>query len=158
LREILSAFTRDIAQLTRHPTRSPETMLPAHVHDQDSTLERPEKHIHLDSDRDPSLDAAVIRTSGTPTLLESPQVVAALLDAYFDIIHPWVPILHEVRFRARLAQDTARDACGIILHAILVAALRFVDLEGLVGPGVMIQDEVARSRDYVILNAMAFRR
>jgi hypothetical protein len=87
--------------------------------------------------------------------LESPEVIAALLDAYFDIIHPWIPILHEVRFRSRIAQNPAREACGIILHAILVAALRFVDLEGLIGPGPVLQDEVARSRDYVVLNAMA---
>ncbi|KAL2861956.1 hypothetical protein BJX68DRAFT_273974 [Aspergillus pseudodeflectus] len=155
LREILSAFTRDIAQLTRYPTQSPETMLHAHVRDHDPALERPEKRIHLDSGQGPSLDAAIDRGSSIRTLLESPEVVAALLDAYFDIIHPWIPILHEVRFRSRIAHNPEREACGIILHAILVAALRFVDLKGLIGLGPIPQDEVARSRDYVVLNAMA---
>ncbi|KAJ0373567.1 hypothetical protein COL922a_014268, partial [Colletotrichum nupharicola] len=130
-------------------------MLHAHVRDHDPAPERPEKRIHLDSGQGPSIDASIDRSSSIRTLLESPEVVAALLDGYFDIIHPWIPILHEVRFRSRIAHNPAREACGIILHAILVAALRFVDLEGLIGPGPVLQDEVARSRHYVVLNAMA---
>jgi hypothetical protein len=87
-------------------------------------------------------------------LLSRPDFIELLLDAYFANVHPWIPILHETRFRSKLANRKYLDQSLIILHAILVSALRLIEKSPLV-PIVDIQDEVRRSRAYITFNAMS---
>ncbi|KAH7115110.1 fungal-specific transcription factor domain-containing protein [Dendryphion nanum] len=87
-------------------------------------------------------------------LFSRPDFIEQLLDAYFGNVHPWIPILHETRFRSKLADRKYLDQSLIILHAILVSALRLVENNPLV-PIVDIQDEVRKSRAFINFNAMS---
>ncbi|KAH8893635.1 hypothetical protein GQ53DRAFT_780440 [Thozetella sp. PMI_491] len=87
-------------------------------------------------------------------VLSSPDMVEELLDSYFEHIHPWIPILHEAQFRKNILDEHGRNRNSIILHAIIVAALRLVEGESAFVPVEQIVDVVRGSRDTVVLNAM----
>ncbi|KAJ4184413.1 hypothetical protein NW767_013171 [Fusarium falciforme] len=162
---ILSILTREIQQLNSNlatpSTRAGPIATPsassihgsAQEEEPDSTTERPRKRTRLNSFA--LIDEAENNGVAHRRALSRPDVIEELLDAYFENIHPWVPILHETRFRHRLADSKHRDQSFIILHAILVAALRLVDVTK---PCVSILDidmEERRSRNYVLLNGMS---
>lgn len=81
------------------------------------------------------------------------QVMDAIVDAYFDRIHPWIPMLHRSLFLSRLNDPQQRLGLTVILHAMVTAALKFVDegtrsmLRG------QVDNIVKRSRNTVILMA-----
>ncbi|KAH6689798.1 hypothetical protein F5X68DRAFT_254373 [Plectosphaerella plurivora] len=82
--------------------------------------------------------------------------VRELLQEFFERIQPWLPILHHTRFPERVADISQRPQILIILHAINVAALRFVtDEEGVPLPADYVTRQVKRSRDHVLLTAMS---
>jgi hypothetical protein len=53
------------------------------------------------------------------------DLVDILVHLYFDLIHPWIPILHKTSFLRRLESVTTRPALSTILHAIVAATVRF---------------------------------
>lgn len=77
----------------------------------------------------------------------------AILRTYFTHIHPWIPMIHEGRLRRRLAEKPERHELRIILQAMELATVRFIDDEA------MIQDLAAsdrhqqQARDWVVCNA-----
>lgn len=88
------------------------------------------------------------------SLLSDQIFVGKLLTAYYQNIHPWIPILHEGRTRSRLLLVDESDRIHIILHAMLVAAYRFVEGEACPLPIQDMQKQANRSRDFVLLRAM----
>jgi hypothetical protein len=83
------------------------------------------------------------------------NLLNAILDAYFSIAHPFIPIIHEMLFRSRLRDPNERPKLVVVLHAMMVCALRYVANERLATdwletyPGAL-----QRSREFVILAAM----
>lgn len=162
---ILSLLTQEIHQLNSNLTTpstrtgivstssATSTHSSAHEEGPDSGIERPRKRTRLNSFA--QINAAEDYDFPHQTALTRFDVVAELLDAYFETIHPWVPILHETRFRQRLADSKHRDRSFVILHAILVAALRLVDDTRFCAPIVDIHLEEKRSRHYVLVNGMS---
>ena len=69
------------------------------------------------------------RTSSTQ--LPPDDLINAILDAYFSVVHPFVPIIHEMLFRARLRDPTERPKLLVVLHAMMVCAMRYVANERL---------------------------
>lgn len=57
--------------------------------------------------------------------LPPPDLVDILVHLYFDIIHPWIPILHKTSFLRRLESTAKRPELSTILHAIVAATVRF---------------------------------
>ena len=59
-------------------------------------------------------------------VLPPPHALHMILEAYFVCIHPWIPMIHEARFRHRLTDPRERPKLDVVLHAIVLAASRFV--------------------------------
>lgn len=97
----------------------------------------------------------VNETLDAKTLLSDVKFLDELLDAYFAHVHPWIPILHEIQFRKQIKDKTGFDEKSIIIHAILVAAFRFVDGRSGHLPDDRIQDFLDSRRDSVFLKAMS---
>lgn len=55
------------------------------------------------------------------------QLMNAIVDTYFARIHPWIPMLHQSLFLSRLHDPQQRLGLTVILHAMVTAALRYVD-------------------------------
>jgi hypothetical protein len=50
----------------------------------------------------------------------------SIVAAYFDHIHPWIPLIHQARFLANFAEPFNGGKSTVILHAMVIAAARFV--------------------------------
>lgn len=83
------------------------------------------------------------------------NVIDGILDAYFYVVHPFIPILHEPLFRSRLRDQTERPKLLVVLHAILVCAVRYVANERPASQWLQSQpDALQKSRDFVVLAGM----
>ncbi|KAI9150592.1 fungal specific transcription factor [Paramyrothecium foliicola] len=121
------------------------------------TVERPRKRRRVDSCGNPNVDLSGtleqdlndIKTSLPPAAL-----LEDIINTYFDITQPWIPVLHETRFRKRIQENDELPQLVVVLHAMVVAALRFVNNEdhGLSPQG--IKQQMQRSRNFVKLAAM----
>lgn len=79
----------------------------------------------------------------------------AIIQAYFVHVQPWIPILHPGRFRRRMSKDSLlAPQLGLILHAMVVVALRYVDDEAILPSPAEADAFIARSRNIVVLTAM----
>ena len=83
--------------------------------------------------------------------LPSQDVVDALLAKYFNTVHHWIPIIHERRFRARLKENTQSPSLAILLHAMVVTALKHVDHGALSLDSRSVIDQIRRSTEIVTL-------
>ncbi|KAJ5988960.1 fungal-specific transcription factor domain-containing protein [Penicillium waksmanii] len=142
----------------------------------DSTSERIYQH-SPGSERDGSLDSPVthqprkrrrVDTCGNPNIelqlpledleatssLPAPDVLEEIVDTYFERVHPWIPIIHETRFRRRMHDPDQRGSLVVILHAILVAAIRFKCSSSSTASQVDAESRARRSRSIVVLTAM----
>ncbi|KAL6912499.1 hypothetical protein FSST1_010259 [Fusarium sambucinum] len=85
--------------------------------------------------------------------LPNDETLDRVVDAYFRQIHPWIPMIHEARFRKRL-QDHGDDANVLpLLNAIILTASHHIHerdivekMQGIIGD----QDDM---RDWVISKA-----
>ncbi|CAI7610453.1 unnamed protein product [Penicillium pancosmium] len=142
----------------------------------DSTSERIYQH-SPGSERDGSLDSPVthqprkrrrVDTCGNPNIelqlpledleatssLPAPDVLEEIVDTYFERVHPWIPIIHETRFRRRMHDPDQRGSLVVILHAILVAAIRFKCSSSSTASQGDAESRARRSRSIVVLTAM----
>ncbi|KAJ6003098.1 hypothetical protein N7451_005645 [Penicillium sp. IBT 35674x] len=93
--------------------------------------------------------------SGQSAYLPSDNLVNAVLDAYFSAVHPFIPIIHEMLFRSRLRDPAERPKLIVVLHAMMVSALRYVANERLAKEWITQHpDALHRSREYVLLSNM----
>lgn len=46
--------------------------------------------------------------------------ISAALESYFFSVHPWLPIIHEARFRRRLDNETEKEKLRLVVHAIIL--------------------------------------
>jgi hypothetical protein len=77
----------------------------------------------------------------------------AVVDLYFALVQPWIPVLHERRFHQRLKDPDERENFEVVLHAMVFALLKHVDPSLL--KNVHDVDAVCeRSRKIVLLTAM----
>ncbi|KAE8382655.1 fungal-specific transcription factor domain-containing protein [Aspergillus bertholletiae] len=83
------------------------------------------------------------------------KLINGILDAYFSVVHPFIPILHEPLFRSRLRDPTERPKLIPLLHAMTVCALRYVANERLSAEwSTSHPDALQNSRDYVVLSSI----
>lgn len=86
--------------------------------------------------------------------LPPPEVLEAVIDLYFLLVQPWIPIFHEKRFRQRLKDTNNKYRLEVVLHAMLVAMLKHVDRREITIDLGDIESICERSRKIVILTAM----
>jgi hypothetical protein len=97
------------------------------------------------------------RESSSPLIAQLPpdNLVHAVLDAYFSVVHPFIPMIHELFFRSRLRDTTERPKLVVLIHAMMVCALRYVANERLARDWLEVHpDALKRSRELVVLSAM----
>ncbi|KAF6810161.1 fungal specific transcription factor [Colletotrichum musicola] len=129
----------------------------AQLHVDDSESGRPTKRRRQDDNDQNETHVGVSQTNpphgSNYCLPVLEDVLDELLTIYFTRVQPWIPLLQEARFRRRLRKEE-RGKLSVILHAMIVAALRFVKKDGqLLSPG-LLEEEVGRARGFVILTSM----
>lgn len=93
---------------------------------------------------------------GPSSSLPPPKVLEAVVDLFFDLVQPWVPIFHEKRFRRRLENPDDRRVLEVVLHAMVVALLKHVYPRELMAGLGDIESICERSRKIVVLTAMDY--
>ncbi|KAE8330226.1 fungal-specific transcription factor domain-containing protein [Aspergillus sergii] len=68
------------------------------------------------------------------------NLINGILDAYFSVVHPFIPILHEPLFRSRLRDPAERPKLIPLLHAMMWSTSH---------PGAL-----QKSRDFVVLSSI----
>ena len=86
--------------------------------------------------------------------LPPPEVLEAVIDLYFSLVQPWIPIFHEKRFRRRLKSRDERYRLEVVLHAMVVAMLKHLDRREIAVNLGDIESICERSRKIVVLTAM----
>ncbi|KAG8165974.1 hypothetical protein KVR01_004526 [Diaporthe batatas] len=82
------------------------------------------------------------------------DVLFSLVEIYFRLIHPWVPMLHVRNFRQRMKESSQRGQITTICHAIVSICSRFSDDARLGYDSEARTLRAKRSRDTVILQSM----
>ena len=121
---------------------------------QQRSCDPPRKRRRVDSCGNPNVDLVLPLEESlecTSTNLPSPELMEQIIDKYFDVIQPWIPILHETQFRRRIQEQQELPHLTVVLHAMVVVALRFVASEM---PPWEIESLTARSRNIVVLTSM----
>ncbi|CAK7225593.1 hypothetical protein SBRCBS47491_005941 [Sporothrix bragantina] len=135
----------------------------ASTHSQSLDHHRRKRRRMVDSCGNPDIDIDVdlVELATSPGLPSSPSLpppatLQAVVNAYFIAVQPWIPVLHETQFRRRMhdavhdAEQRPRLAC--LLHAMVVAAARYVDDDGVDTDSLLRLAQ--RSRSHVLLAAM----
>lgn len=117
---------------------------------------QPRKRRRIDSCGNPKIELALPLEDllDTTTSLPPPDLLENIVTAYFINIQPWIPILHETRFRARVHDPEQRTRLIIVIHAIIVAAIRFARPEAHGLSATDVESQTRSSRSVVVLNAM----
>ncbi|PLB44151.1 hypothetical protein P170DRAFT_458845 [Aspergillus steynii IBT 23096] len=84
-------------------------------------------------------------SSNMPPLPDDTLLISAL-ETYFCHVHPWMPIIHEARFRRRLEDDAERDKLHLVIHSIVLVASRHERHDGAAS-----REDV---RDWIVSQAM----
>ena len=83
----------------------------------------------------------------------SVYLLDGVVDNYFSQVHPWLPMLHETNFRQQLAEQVYDEHLEVILHAMVVAAVRLVIRPDTPASFKRTSKLTKRSRDWVLLYA-----
>lgn len=92
------------------------------------------------------------------TALPPESVLRELVYTYFDVVHPWVPVLHRRRFELGAFEEieSRSEAIILLLHAIVTVTIRFCKSSQLISLSER-QNVISRCRRYVLLKAMETR-
>ncbi|KFY17139.1 hypothetical protein V492_00872 [Pseudogymnoascus sp. VKM F-4246] len=80
-------------------------------------------------------------------------LLEGVIDNYFTQVHPWLPMLHQNSFRQRLGEQVYDEHLEVILHAMVVAAMRLVIRPDTPASLKRTAKFTKRSRDRVMLYA-----
>jgi hypothetical protein len=122
----------------------------------DTYSTQPRKRRRVDSCGNPNIDLQLPLEDllDASSCLPAPDLLENTVNAYFNKIQPWIPILHETRFRSRMLDPDQRPLLVVIIHAMVVAAIRFARPEAHGLSAADVEAKAKRSRSIVVLNAM----
>lgn len=83
----------------------------------------------------------------------SAHLLDGVVDNYFSQVHPWLPMLHENCFRQKLEEQVYDEHLEVILHAMVVTAMRLVMRPDTPASLRRTSKLTKRSRDWVLLHA-----
>ncbi|KAI1067849.1 hypothetical protein LB507_010537 [Fusarium sp. FIESC RH6] len=112
----------------------------------------PRKRRRVDSCGNPNIELALVLPSNAE--LPPRELLEEVIDAYFILVQPWIPILHETRFRSRFYNREQLPCLTVLLHAIVFAAIRFVDADGEKLSEKETESWISKSRSIVLLSGM----
>nr|XP_036589757.1 C6 transcription factor [Colletotrichum truncatum]KAF6801762.1 C6 transcription factor [Colletotrichum truncatum] len=90
---------------------------------------------------------------GTPSCPDEDEL-QTVLQAYFSHVHPWIPILHEARFRRRLAEPSEFEALRVVLHSMILSASRYISDEEVAAAVFGSPQQRIGVRDWIVSQAM----
>lgn len=140
---LLSSVSGDDASQVLPPDGPPEPVGPTlngQRHQTEQLLPRP--------------DPRCKSTYGDGKELPPDEVLFSLVEIYFQLIHPWIPMLHVRDFRQRMKDPSQRGQITTICHAIVSICARFSDDPRLGHDSDTRIQKARRSRDTVILQSM----
>ncbi|KAH7185396.1 uncharacterized protein B0J16DRAFT_362800 [Fusarium flagelliforme] len=114
--------------------------------------QHPRKRRRVDSCGNPNVELGELLPSNAE--LPPPELLEEVINAYFILVQPWIPILHETRFRSRFYNREQLPCLTVLLHAIVVAAIRFVDSGGETLSEKETESWISKSRSIVLLSGM----
>lgn len=119
------------------------------------TVPRPRKRRRVDTCGNPNIELQLpFEDLEASSSLPESDLLADIVDTYFERIHPWIPIIHETRFRRRMHHPDQRESLVVILHAMVVAAIRFKCSDNSTISQEQADSKAKRSRSIVVLTAM----
>ncbi|KAH7112922.1 fungal-specific transcription factor domain-containing protein [Dendryphion nanum] len=87
------------------------------------------------------------RLAASPSLPD-PDSLDAIIAEYFLQLHPWIPMIHEARFRQRLSQPRHDEKLTVVLHSMVLAASKYVSGD------VLSRAQLEDTRRWVIWKSM----
>lgn len=77
-----------------------------------------------------------------------------IVDIHFRTVHHWVPILHEARFLAKLADSDERSRLAVLLHSLVAVSIKYLDVDKVELNHIDVERQIKLSRKVVMLHAM----
>ncbi|KAF9770880.1 hypothetical protein IL306_011509 [Fusarium sp. DS 682] len=159
LRGLISNSGNSVPQQPAHPSTvqlQHATPGSASLSSQTDVQHQPRKRRRVDSCGNPNIELAsqLNELGSTASKLPPPGLLEEVINAYFILVQPWIPILHETRFRSRFYNHEQLPCLTVLLHAIVVAAIRFVDTDNQKLSETELETWTTRSRSIVLLSAM----
>ncbi|KAF4956408.1 hypothetical protein FSARC_11611 [Fusarium sarcochroum] len=155
LEAVLATLAGELQRLNQNI----EPPQPSHLYSRDRNIpprKRPRFEVPQELD-DCSDDEVSERPSRQAASSDHPDIVHDLFDelveAYFDHIQPWIPMINMKGFKERVQQDTGQRIT-IVLQAMAVAALRHVQRNGQPLESDFVKSETSRLRRCVMIEAM----
>ncbi|KAJ5103523.1 fungal-specific transcription factor domain-containing protein [Penicillium argentinense] len=163
---LLSTVCMELCKFNSRNTRMANESSPSSSHHELPTCNRDASYDSLISQR--ARKRRRVDTCGNPNIaiqlpldnldasssLPESSLLEDIVNTYFERMHPWIPIIHETRFRRRMHDPDQRSSLVVILHAIVVAAIRFECPGNFEISVTEIDSIVKRSRSIVVLTAM----
>ncbi|KAF4974596.1 hypothetical protein FZEAL_8523 [Fusarium zealandicum] len=148
LETVLSTLARELQSLNQNIT-SPHQRR----QEQDDTASRPRKRPRSETLLQDGIDHELENQDFSARDISLDEVLDELLDVYFSHLQPWIPMIREGSFRNKIQRDGAQSQ-KVILWAMAVAALRFVERDGELLPADYTETTTSRLRRLVLLTAM----
>lgn len=137
----------------QHPSSSKASVSPRSYHNEvtDSVNEEgSRKRRRLDGPS--SLAEQILDNGSLPANANAEALLHSIIAAFSEHVHPWIPMLHQSRLQRRMRIQPDDPALRVILHALVVAAIRFVGMDSSHSAD-WISQVTKASRDFVVLNA-----
>ncbi|KAJ5798284.1 uncharacterized protein N7503_007580 [Penicillium pulvis] len=82
------------------------------------------------------------------------HLLDSIVDIHFRTVHHWVPILHEARFLAKLADADERNRLAVLLHSLVAVSIKYLDVDKVELGHINVDRQIRLSRKVVMLHAM----
>ena len=93
-------------------------------------------------------DVPNLSTLSGPPELPTPERLDSIISAYFLHVHPWIPMIHQGRFRQRLESPDENRKLFVVLHAMTIAASKFLP------DAVMDAGHLVRTQTWIVSTAL----
>ncbi|KXH50349.1 hypothetical protein CSIM01_05407 [Colletotrichum simmondsii] len=93
-------------------------------------------------------------SSPTSPVLPDEEDIEIVLKAYFAYVHPWIPIIHEARFRRRLREPGEAKLLLAVIHAMVLSASRYISDEDVATNLFGAHQQRSITRDWIVSTSM----
>ena len=136
--EILELLAKELPKIVKGPSNAPK---PQTIPSREERQSQKRKRVHLDENDNWRFDFA-------ESIALDPSLSEEIIAAYFNHVQPWIPMIHEGRFRGRLEYEDDRARLVVVIQAMAIAASRYA-------PNASIPaSTIAQIRSGVITTAM----
>ncbi|KAL2187951.1 hypothetical protein L209DRAFT_709126, partial [Thermothelomyces heterothallicus CBS 203.75] len=142
---ILSLLARELPKLLDGDRRSTDGSRSVTASNKRRRIDETESVSATEAGNDSEEDGT---STPSPELELEDDALDAILGTYFACIHPWIPMIHQTRFRSRLANPQERPKLDIVLRAMVLASSRLVSDQNVPFPS------SDRLRSRIVSNAM----